>query len=102
MNCRNVFFPESPVVVFPRNEASLEVLMAHLGRISLTNQRLRGWDLMAAAESTAHHAIPADATEVDRYSITISRVNLNSLNILHKLEPKSARTLEGSFFSPSN
>jgi hypothetical protein len=43
-----VFFAaESPVVVFPRAEASLEVLVAHLGRISLTNQPSLvrgGWD----------------------------------------------------------
>jgi hypothetical protein len=36
--------------------------------------------------------------QVDRYNITITSVNLNSLNILAKLEPKSARTLEGQFF----
>ncbi len=76
------------MVVFPRNEASLEVLVAHLGRISLTNQRLKGWDLEAAH-------VPGDATEVDRYSITINSVNLNSLNILAKLESKSQRTMEG-------
>jgi hypothetical protein len=35
--------------------------------------------------------------QVDRYNITITSVNLNSLNILAKLEPKSARTLEGQF-----
>ncbi len=33
--------------------------------------------------------------QVDRYNITITSINLNSLNILAKLEPKSARTLEG-------
>jgi hypothetical protein len=35
--------------------------------------------------------------QVDRYNITITSVNLNSLNILAKLEPKSARTLEGQY-----
>ena len=32
---------ETPVVVFPRNEASLEVLVAHLGQISISNNKLR-------------------------------------------------------------
>jgi hypothetical protein len=50
----SLFSSESPVVVFPRAEASLEVLVAHLGRISLTNQRMRGWDLAD---------IPADAAQ---------------------------------------
>jgi len=39
---------ESPVVVFPRAEASLEVLVAHLGRISLTNQRLQAVFLISS------------------------------------------------------
>jgi hypothetical protein len=77
------------VVVFPRNEASLEVLVAHLGRISLTNQRLTAWDLL--------DTLPQDTAEVDRYSITINSINLTSLNILAKLQPKSSRTLEGKF-----
>ena len=75
------------MVVFPRNEASLEVLVAHLGRISLTNQHLTGWDLEAVAAG--------DASEVDRYNISINSVNLTSLNILAKLEPKSQKTQEG-------
>ncbi len=41
---------------------------------------------------------PQHCAQVDRYNITITSVNLNSLNILAKLEPKSPRTLEGQFF----
>ncbi len=40
--------------------------------------------------------------QVDRYNITITSVNLNSLNILAKLEPKSARTLEGQLSCQSS
>ena len=35
---------ETPVLVFPRNEASLEVLVAHLGQITVSNQVQTGWD----------------------------------------------------------
>ncbi len=48
------------MVVFPRAEASLEVLVAHLGRISLTNQPSLvrgGWD------PSPH--IPADAAQAE-------------------------------------
>ena len=38
--------------------------------------------------------LPADAVEVDRFSVSVNNINLNSLNILSKLEPRSTSTLE--------
>ena len=39
--------------------------------------------------------LPPDCLEVERVNISIKNINLNSLNILSKLEPRSTRTLEG-------
>ena len=74
---------ETPVVVFPRNEASLEVLVSHLGQITVSNQILSGWDLRDDP------SVPLGSTRVERFNIHINHVNINSLNLEKKLSRRS-------------
>ena len=74
---------ETPVVVFPRNESSLEVLVAHLGQIRVSNEILSGWQLRDDPSA------PLGSTKVERYSIQVHHVNLNSLNLEKKLGRRS-------------
>ena len=76
----------TPVVVFPRNESSLEVLVAHLGQITVSNQLLSGWDLRDDP------SVPLGSTKVARYNVQVHHVNLNSLNLETKLQRKSGST----------
>ena len=47
--------------------------------------------------------VPLDAVgEMERFLINISNINLNSLNILSKLQPRSTKTLEGNIFISSD
>lgn len=67
---------DSPVIVLPRYATSYEVLVAHLGRISLNNE--------ASDEVTGEHGLLW--TVKDRYRIEIRDMNMYSLNIKNKIE----------------
>ena len=56
----------TPVVVFPRKESSLEVLVAHLGRITLSNQILSGWELKDDL------SLPLGTSRVTRYNVQVN------------------------------
>ena len=77
----------TPVVVFPRNESSLEVLVAHLGQITVSNQILSGWELRDDM------SVPLGSTKVARYNVQVHHVNLNSLNLEKKLQRRSGRDI---------
>ena len=83
----------TPVVVFPRNEASKEVLVAHLGQITVSNQILAGWEV---AEDPS---VPLGTSKLTRYNIQVSHVNLNSLNLQQKLDRKSGVKTDSSILS---
>ena len=83
----------TPVVVFPRNEASKEVLVAHLGQITVSNQILSGWEV---AEDPS---VPLGTSKLTRYNIQVSHVNLNSLNLQQKLYRKSGVKTDSSILS---
>ena len=70
---------DTPVVVFPRNESSLEVLVAHLGQINVSNQIMSGWDLRDEP------GVPLGSSKLVRYNVQVQHVNLNSLNLEKKL-----------------
>ena len=79
---------DTPVLVFPRNEASLEVLVAHLGQITVSNQVLTGW------QAQDDHSLPPGTSKVDRYNIHVHHINLTSLNLESKLKKKNINNLE--------
>ena len=83
----------TPVVVFPRNEASKEVLVAHLGQITVSNQILSGWEV---AEDPS---VPLGTSKLTRYNIQVHHVNLNSLNLQQKLDRKSGVKTDSSILS---
>ena len=70
-------------IFIPRNESSLEVLVAHLGQITVSNQILSGWELRDDI------SVPLGSTKVARYSVQVHHVNLNSLNLEKKLQRRS-------------
>ena len=70
---------DTPVVVFPRSESSLEVLVAHLGQIHVSNTIMSGWDLRDEP------GVPLGSSKLVRYNIQVQHVNLNSLNLEKKL-----------------
>ena len=77
---------ETPVLVFPRMETSLEVLVAHLGKITVRNALLEHMD--------GEEEWPPGTSKVERFSIQIHHINLTSLNLETKLKMKSMENLE--------
>jgi hypothetical protein len=79
---------ETPVLVFPRRETSLEVLVAHLGCITITNSRLGCDDFKEEGE-----ALQPGAAWIDRYSVRVHNVNLTSLSLEYQLQggPEAGR-----------
>ena len=73
---------ETPVLVFPRLETSLEVLVAHLGQITVRNSLIDHYDcedLCSVGPGTA-----------ERFTIQVVKVNLTSLNLETKLKGQNA------------
>ena len=83
----------TPVVVFPRNETSKEVLVAHLGQITVSNQILSGWEVRDDP------TVPLGTSKLTRYNIQVHHVNLNSLNLQQKLDRKSGVKTGSSILS---
>lgn len=69
---------ESPVLVIPRHERSFEVLVAHLGEISISNQIIQGYALQDEM------GLPHDTQRVDRVEVTVTDMSLHSLNLIEK------------------
>lgn len=67
---------DSPIIVLPRYATEYEVLVAHLGRISLNNE--------ASDEVTGEHGLLWSVK--DRYNIEIRDMNMYSLNVKNKLQ----------------
>ena len=74
---------ETPVLVFPRLETSLEVLVAHLGQITARNSLIRH------SECEDQCQLPGGADLVERFTIQVVKVNLTSLNLGAKLNKGS-------------
>ena len=73
----------TPVVVFPRSESSLEVLVAHLGQITVSNQILSGCDLRDEP------GLPLGSSKLVRYNVQVQHVNLSSINLERKLQKET-------------
>lgn len=67
---------DSPTIILPRLATSYEVLVAHLGRISVNNED--------TDEVTGEHG--SLWTVKDRYNIEIRDMNLYSLNIENRIQ----------------
>ena len=67
---------QTPILVVPRHERSFEVLVAHLGEITVRNQTLLGG-------STEPYGAAAD--RVDRYIVRVADMNLHSVNLIKKV-----------------
>ena len=77
---------ETPVVVVPRHERSFDVLVAHLGAITLKNQTV---DELA------------DQPRIDRLLVQVTDMNVHSANLADKIDFKSKRRKQ-SGKGPSN
>ncbi|TRY62990.1 hypothetical protein TCAL_03981 [Tigriopus californicus] len=69
---------ESPVIVIPRQEWSFEVLVAHLGEISVSNEIIQGYALQDEV------GLPHDTQRADRVEVTVTDMSLHSLNLTEK------------------
>mgnify|MGYP000918224702 CR=1 FL=1 len=67
---------DSPVIVLPRFATSYEVLVAHLGRISLNNE--------ASDEVTGEHGLLWVVK--DRHNIEVRDMNMYSLNVQNRIQ----------------
>ena len=74
---------ETPVIVFPRNESSLEVLVAHLGQITVKNEFLHSFQVCEDP------SFPNETSRVDRYNIQVHRINVNSMNLESKFKKRN-------------
>lgn len=63
---------ETPVLVVPRHERSFEVLVAHLGQITVRNE-----------------VLPDGADRVDRVKIRVTAMNLHSIDLTEKFDEHS-------------
>ena len=71
---------ETPVLVFPRLETSLEVLVAHLGQITARNSLVQHSDCEDQCQ------LSGGSDLVERFTIQVVKVNLTSLNLETKLK----------------
>lgn len=67
---------ESPIIVVPRHDRSFEVLVGHLGEITIRNEVLTNHETF----------LEADVSRIDRVSIRMMDMNLHSLNIDEKYD----------------
>ena len=72
---------ETPVLVLPRHERSSEVLVAHLGMITVKN------DILTSAHALQNEAhLPAGTTRVDRLSVKVKDMNVHSMDLVAKVK----------------
>ena len=71
---------ETPILVVPRYERSFEVLVAHLGRITVRNE------VIDEPGQLQFELGPGSATakRLDRVAVTVSEMNLHSLDLTEK------------------
>ena len=69
---------QTPILVVPRHERSFEVLVAHLGEITVRNQTFSG-------SAQADPGMPYNADRVDRYIVRVADMNLHSVNLIKKV-----------------
>ncbi len=74
---------DTPVLVVPRHERSFEVLLAHLGEISVRNEAVVMDPLLAAAQDG----------RVDRLLIRVEDMSLHSLNLADRFQDHQGDSL---------
>jgi hypothetical protein len=76
---------QTPILVVPRHERSFEVLVAHLGEITVRNQKLTGRaGFMPGGDLT----LPSNSERVDRYIVRVADMNVHSINLTKKVAKK--------------
>ena len=78
---------QTPILVVPRHERSFEVLVAHLGEITVRNQTISG-------SAPADPGMPYNADRVDRYIVRVADMNLHSVNLIKKVAGKREDDVE--------
>jgi vacuolar protein sorting-associated protein 13D len=74
---------ETPVLVLPRNERSEEVLVAHLGMITISN------DVIKSANRLHNElALPSDVVRSDRLVVKIKDMNVHSVDLTAQIKDK--------------
>lgn len=74
---------ESPVIVLPRSATSGDVLVAHLGKITLSDQHEPQDDVSPDSDNCSHYCWGIVRRRA-KYSLEIKDMNLASLNIDHR------------------
>ena len=74
---------ESPVIVLPRSATSGDVLVAHLGKITLSDQHEQQDDVSPDSDNCSHYCWGIVRRRA-KYSLEIKDMNLASLNIDHR------------------
>ena len=85
---------KTPIVVVPRHERSFEVLVAHLGCITIQNEFT---DDPAILQNDPN--VPPNSIKLDRVIVKVNDMNVHSLNLSEKIKrtfnrKKSSRKLE--------
>ncbi len=71
---------ETPILVVPRHERSFEVLVAHLGEITVQNQVF----LSPRGGFCSGPDLPSNAERVDRYFVSVTDMNVHSIDLTKK------------------
>ena len=66
---------DTPVLVFPRNEASLEVRVPHLGQITVSNQVLTWW------QAQDDHSLPSGTYKVVQHPCSSHQLDFIELGV---------------------
>ena len=78
---------ETPIIVVPRHERSYEVLVAHLGFITVQNEFI---DDLSILQNDLN--LPPNSLKLDRVTVKVNDMNVHSLNLSEKIKKSIKNT----------